>query len=73
MKRLVLLIAIGSISLFTTSCKKCYTCTCTEVSTYGCSQLGESIELCDKGFVGKSILSARVIEKESEGYTCTLE
>lgn len=74
MKRLLLLIIIGCISLFATSCKKCYKCTCTDVSSYGgCKLLGESTELCDKGLVGKSILSARVIEKESEGYTCTLE
>jgi hypothetical protein len=73
MKRLPIFLAIGGISLFAASCKKCYTCTCTEVNTYGCTQLDESTELCDKGLVGKSILSARVIEKESEGYTCTLE
>lgn len=57
-----------------TSCKKCYICTCTDPSTlYGCTVAGEKIELCDQGLVGKSLLSARVIEKESEGYTCTLK
>lgn len=56
------------------SCKKCYVCTCTDPSTlYGCTVAGEKIELCDQGLVGKSLLSARVIEKESEGYTCNLK
>jgi hypothetical protein len=64
------LILIASIS----SCKKCYICTCTDPgTTFGCTVPGEKLEICDKGLVGKSILSARVLEKETEGYTCTLK
>jgi hypothetical protein len=56
------------------SCKKCYECTCTDDSVLGgCQTLDEKIELCDKGTVGKSVLTIRVIEKEDQGYTCTLK
>jgi len=56
------------------SCKKCYVCTCTDTSTaFGCTLQGEEIEMCDRGFVGKTTLTARVLEKETEGYTCTVK
>lgn len=59
-------------SLF--SCKKCYECTCTDINTLdGCTVLGEDLELCDSGFIGKTALTTRVIIKETEGYTCTLK
>jgi hypothetical protein len=56
------------------SCKKCYVCTCTDTNTaFGCTQLGEEIEMCDRGLVGKTALTARVLEKETEGYTCSVK
>jgi hypothetical protein len=56
------------------SCKKCYVCTCTDINTLeGCTVLGEDLELCDSGFIGKTALTTRIIIKESEGYTCTLK
>jgi hypothetical protein len=56
------------------SCKKCYVCTCTDTSTaFGCTQQGEEIEMCDRGLIGKTTLTARVLEKESEGYTCSVK
>jgi hypothetical protein len=62
------------LSLSFNSCKKCYVCTCTDNNTaFGCTQLGEEIEMCDRGFIGKTTLTARVLEKESEGYTCTVK
>jgi hypothetical protein len=56
------------------SCKKCYVCTCTDTTTaFGCTQQGEAIEMCDRGLVGKTALTARIMEKESEGYTCSVK
>jgi hypothetical protein len=71
----VLFAAIGLIAVLSfNSCKKCYVCTCTDNTTaFGCTQLGEEIEMCDRGLVGKTTLTARVLEKESEGYTCTVK
>ncbi len=64
---LLVLLSVGS-------CKKCYECTCTDPDVLlGCAVQGEKIELCDKGLFGKSLLTARILEKESEGYTCTVK
>jgi hypothetical protein len=58
----------------TTSCKKCYECTCVDDTvTGGCSTLGEQQEICDQGPVGKSFLTLRKLELESEGYFCNLK
>ncbi len=49
-------------------------CTCTDTTVLGgCSVAGQQTEMCDKGLVGKSMLTVRVSQKESEGNTCTLE
>jgi Zn ribbon nucleic-acid-binding protein len=71
----ILIAAFGLVlSLSFTSCKKCYVCTCTDNNTaFGCTQLGEELEMCDRGLIGKTTLTARVLEKESEGYTCTVK
>jgi hypothetical protein len=71
-RRAIVLVCLGTLSF--TSCKKCYMCSCTDTTTLdGCTQLGEQVELCDKGWLGKTILTTRVLEKETEGYTCTVE
>ena len=57
-----------------TSCKKCYECTCIDDTTLGgCTQLGQQQEICDKGLVGKSFLTIRKVELETEGYSCNLK
>ena len=57
-----------------TSCKKCYECTCIDDTTLGgCTQLGQQQEICDKGLVGKSFLTIRKLELEAEGYSCNLK
>ncbi|MEX1188169.1 MAG: hypothetical protein WED33_02860 [Bacteroidia bacterium] len=69
-----LTLVILAIVLGFSSCKKCYECTCTNPDVLlGCSVEGEKIELCDKGLVGKSVLTARILDKEQEGYTCTVK
>jgi hypothetical protein len=71
----VLCAVIGLIAVLgLNACKKCYECTCTDNTTaFGCAQLGEEIEMCDRGLIGKTTLTARVLEKETEGYTCTVK
>ncbi len=73
MKRL--LIFSGILVIFgISSCKKCYECICTNPDElFGCAVEGERIELCDKGLIGKSVLTTRILDKESEGYTCNVK
>jgi hypothetical protein len=73
MKRILSILFVGAVLCFA-SCKKCYRCTCTDTSTLGgCTQLGEEQELCDEGLFGKSVLTVRVLAKEDEGYSCSVE
>lgn len=73
MKRVLLFSGICLLMGFY-SCKKCYECTCTNTDVLlGCTLEGERIEICDKGLIGKSVLTARILDKEAEGYTCTVK
>lgn len=73
MKKLLAIISV--IFLFSaSSCRKCYICTCTNPDElFGCEVEGEQLELCDEGLIGKSVLQTRILQRESEGYTCTLK
>jgi hypothetical protein len=72
MKKIFLLFSV--VLFLFASCKKCYECTCIDTSTaFGCTVEGSKIEMCETGLVGKTILNARVLEKESEGYVCTVK
>jgi len=72
MKKMMFLFGLFAIAL--SSCKKCYECTCVDTTTLlGCTVEGSKIEMCETGLVGKTVLNAKVLEKESEGYVCTVK
>jgi len=74
MKKSLLIFSIALGILTFSSCKKCYLCVCTDTTTpFGCTQAGQTIEICDKGAIGKTILSVRKVELESEGFTCNVK
>jgi hypothetical protein len=72
MKKMIL--SFSAVVLLFASCKKCYECTCVDATTaFGCTVEGSKIEMCETGLIGKTVLNARVLEKESEGYVCTVK
>lgn len=72
MKKVILTFSV-LISLFS-SCKKCYECTCVDTTTLlGCTVEGSKIEMCESGLFGKTVLNAKVLEKETEGYVCSVK
>lgn len=69
-----MMFAITAFVLMISSCKKCYECTCIDTTTaFGCTVEGSKIEMCESGLIGKTVLNAKILEKESEGYVCTVK
>jgi hypothetical protein len=72
MKKII--ITFSAVVLMFSSCKKCYECTCVDTTTLlGCTVEGSKIEMCETGLIGKTVLNARVLEKETEGYVCSVK